>query len=78
LTDNSFEDGIELSLHEGRPPNEPKSVSLLSQPLCIKNIRPIVDGGHGSSAVPYLRSNKLGTHIARLSVKGVFVKPHDF
>ena len=30
-----------MSLNQGRPPDEPKSVSLLSQPLCSKNIRPI-------------------------------------
>ncbi|GAB2680219.1 hypothetical protein GCM10009743_65390 [Kribbella swartbergensis] len=67
-----------MRLNQGRPPDEPMSVRLGAQHLCIKNVRPIGDGGYGSSPVPYLRSDELGTHIARLSMERIFVKPHDF
>jgi len=48
------------------------------KPLRINDVRPIADGGYRSSPASYLRSNERGTHIARLSMKHMFVKPNDF
>lgn len=76
--DNTLENNLSMRFDQGRPPDEPITVSLRTQYPYIDDINPIADERHRSSPMASLRPNERRTHTMRLSLKHRLIKPDDF